>query len=116
MNGLEAVELLRARRSTVSLVLMDINMPVMDGLEATRRIRADEASGGLPRLPIVAMTADCMPEVVERCAAAGMDEVTFKPIAANKLEQIVRKHTKAHGRHRTQHAEQASAKLVTTVG
>jgi len=89
-DGQLAVDYMRAHRDDVELVLMDLNMPVMDGLEATRVIRSDEARDGLVRMPIVAMTADCMPEVEDKCAAVGMDEVTFKPIAAKKVEQVIK--------------------------
>ena len=75
-------------------MFMDINMPVMDGNEATRRIREEEGVGGWGRMPIVAMTADCMPEVEERCAAVGMDEVMHKPIASKKIEQVIKKFCK----------------------
>ena len=89
-DGQQAVDYMRAHRDAVDLVLMDLNMPVMDGLEATRVIRSDEAREGLARMAVVAMTADCMPEVEEKCAAVGMDEVTFKPIAAKKVEQVIK--------------------------
>jgi CheY-like chemotaxis protein len=69
-------------------------MPVMDGMEATRLIRDDEVRGGLQRVPIIAMTADCMPEVEERCVAVGMDEVHHKPIAAKKIEAAIARWTK----------------------
>ena len=96
-DGHVAVDYMRAHRQSVDVVLMDLNMPVMDGLEATRVIRADEEREGLARMPIVAMTADCMPEVEDKCAAVGMDEVTFKPIVAKKVEQVI-KHWMKKGR------------------
>ena len=89
-DGQQAVDYMRAHRDDVDLVLMDLNMPIMDGLEATRVIRGDEVRDGLVRMPVVAMTADCMPEVEVKCAAVGMDEVTFKPIAAKKVEQVIK--------------------------
>lgn len=80
-NGLEAIETLR--RVPYDLVLMDCHMPELDGLEATRRIRRAEDGGH--RTPIVAMTASAMPEDVERCLAAGMDDFLSKPIRADDL-------------------------------
>ncbi len=71
---LEALE-----RSPVDLILIDIEMPRMDGLEATRRIRKKERAGGT-RIPIVALTAHAMPSDRERCLAAGMDGYVAKPI------------------------------------
>ena len=94
VNGLEAVTRMREEHDRVDLVFMDINMPVMDGNEATRRIREEEGKEGWARVPIVAMTADCMPEVEERCAAVGMDEVLHKPIVAKKIESVIKKWTK----------------------
>jgi two-component system, sensor histidine kinase len=83
-DGLEAVE--AAEAESFDLVLMDVRMPVMDGLEATRRLRADPAHHNLP---IVAMTADAMPEDVARCLAAGMDAHMAKPISQAGLLKAV---------------------------
>ena len=94
VNGLEAVQRMRVEHERVDLVFMDINMPVMDGNEATRQIREEEGKERWPRVPIVAMTADCMPEVQERCAAVGMDEVLHKPIVAKKIESVIKKWTR----------------------
>ena len=82
-NGLIAVSLVRERRFDV--VLMDVQMPEMDGLEATRVIRKEEPAFGQPRVPIVAMTAHAMPGDRERCLAAGMDDYVRKPIRADAL-------------------------------
>jgi CheY-like chemotaxis protein len=81
-NGLEALDALA--KSNYDLVLMDVQMPVMDGLEATRRIRAAE-SGGNSRLPIVGLTALAMKGDREICLAAGMDECINKPIDLSLL-------------------------------
>lgn len=75
-DGVEAVEAVQAE--IFDLVLMDVRMPRMDGLEATRRIRA--LSGGAGELAVVAMTADAMPEDVVRCLAAGMNAHMAKPV------------------------------------
>jgi two-component system sensor histidine kinase/response regulator len=75
-NGREAVEALRRER--YALVLMDVQMPVMDGIEATRLIR--QFSGEGAHTPIVAMTANAMAADVEACLEAGMDEHIAKPI------------------------------------
>ena len=70
--------------STFDLVLMDLQMPVMGGLEATRRIR-ESTEEGTPRIPIIAMTAHALPEDRERCMDAGMDGFVTKPIEVRDL-------------------------------
>lgn len=75
-DGVEAVEAVQAE--VFDLVLMDVRMPRMDGLEATRCIRALSGSAG--ELAVVAMTADAMPEDVVRCLAAGMNAHMAKPV------------------------------------
>ncbi len=70
-DGSEALAMLESRAR--DLVLMDVQMPVMDGLKATRRIRAES---GRRRIPIVGLTANAMSEQVEACRAAGMDDVS----------------------------------------
>jgi CheY-like chemotaxis protein len=64
---------------------MDTHMPVMDGLTATRAIRAMEAQKGGPRTPIVSLTADAMPSHVQEALAAGADRHLAKPITAAAL-------------------------------
>jgi len=92
-DGAEALTALRDRR--VDLVLMDLQMPVMDGLEATRRIRAGETGGA--RLPIVALTAAAMKEQVDACMAAGMDDVLAKPLDRAKLDAMLERYAPAVG-------------------
>ncbi|MGA0599408.1 ATP-binding protein [Caulobacter sp. KR2-114] len=71
------------------VILMDMQMPEMDGLEATRRIRAAEAASGRPRTPIVALTANAMAHQIRDCLAAGMDGHVAKPLEAGKLFQAL---------------------------
>jgi CheY-like chemotaxis protein len=85
-NGVEALQALACQR--FDLALMDVQMPEMDGLEATRRIRAMEDQTG-QHLPIVAMTAHAMKGDRERCLQAGMDDYIAKPIDAEKLAALV---------------------------
>ncbi|QHB26802.1 Signal transduction histidine kinase [Pseudomonas sp. LAMO17WK12:I8] len=83
-QGAEALELLE--QDEFDLILMDCNMPVMDGYEASRRIRQ---SGRWPHLPIVALTANAMPEERERCRAAGMSDYLAKPFRREELLALV---------------------------
>jgi PAS domain S-box-containing protein len=85
-NGREALRVLE--RHAFDLVLMDVQMPEMGGLEATRRIRGKEKTAG-GRLPIVAMTAHAMQGDRERCLEAGMDGYVSKPIEAKDLFAVV---------------------------
>jgi two-component system, sensor histidine kinase and response regulator len=85
VNGAEAVELAQGR--AYDAVLMDIQMPVMDGLEAARRIRALAAKGNerFATLPIIAMTALAMAQDAEKSQAAGMNDHVTKPITPDRL-------------------------------
>jgi PAS domain S-box-containing protein len=85
-NGAEALQLLD--RETYDLVLMDVQMPVMDGIAATRAIRARP---GLRHLPIVAMTANVFEEDREQCLAAGMDDHIAKPVDPETFYQCLLK-------------------------
>ena len=87
-NGALAVEQLR--RESFDLVLMDMHMPVMDGLAATRAIRA---LATLPRQPvIVAVTADAFAEAHQRARESGMDDVITKPLQMRDIEACLSRH------------------------
>ncbi len=83
-NGQEAVDLLTRQR--FDAVLMDCQMPVLDGFEATRRIRSADAGVLQPNIRIIAMTANAMVGDKERCEAAGMDDYVAKPINVGLLK------------------------------
>ncbi|HET9622466.1 MAG TPA: response regulator [Kofleriaceae bacterium] len=85
-NGREAIEHLHARPG-VDLVLMDIMMPEMDGLEATRRLRADPQ---FAKLPIIALTAKAMIDDRDKCLAAGANDYIAKPLDVDKLLSLAR--------------------------
>lgn len=83
--------LLALREGDVDVVLMDCQMPVLDGYAATRRWRAEEVENGRPRLPIIAMTANAMAGDRERCLQAGMDDYLSKPIARATLHALLQR-------------------------
>jgi CheY-like chemotaxis protein len=85
-DGLEALALLE--RETVDLILMDVQMPGMDGIAATRVIRAREKPGGL-HVPIVALTAHAMSSDRHYCLEAGMDDYLTKPIRSEDLHRVL---------------------------
>jgi PAS domain S-box-containing protein len=89
-SAVECFEKIASRR--YDLVLMDVQMPGMDGLEATRNIRAHEAERQSARLPIVALTADAMMGDRERCLAAGMDDYLTKPLRREALARVLQDH------------------------
>ena len=82
-NGAEAVE--NVQGGGYDLVLMDCQMPVMDGLEATRQIRLSTG------IPVVAMTAHAMPGDRDRCLSEGMDDYLAKPVELEQLVEILAK-------------------------
>jgi CheY-like chemotaxis protein/HPt (histidine-containing phosphotransfer) domain-containing protein len=84
-NGADALEVCATRR--FNLILMDVQMPVMDGLTATRELRRRE-SGGI-HTPIVALTASAMSGELERCLAAGMDALLTKPLEVARLREVL---------------------------
>lgn len=88
-NGREALETLE--KQTFDLVLMDIQMPEMDGLEATAKIREKEQLTG-QHLPVVALTAHAMKGDQQLCMAAGMDDYLTKPIRPQELDALLGKY------------------------
>lgn len=91
-NGAQGLEL--ARQLPIHLAVVDVMMPVMDGMEATQRIRGlkreDAAS-----IPIIAMTAQTTADIRETCRKAGMDDYIAKPIREEELAKVIRKSWKA---------------------
>jgi CheY-like chemotaxis protein len=99
-NGIEALELFEASPGAYDMIFMDVQMPEMDGYEATRRIRAFEKNrrekGESPRgIPIIAMTANVFREDVEKCLDAGMDGHVGKPLNIEELLAQLRKYLKS---------------------
>ncbi|GAB1395168.1 hypothetical protein MASR1M60_33320 [Rhodocyclaceae bacterium] len=94
-NGAEALEALAAptdaQQPPYDLVFMDVQMPVMDGIEATKQFRVRETQTGAPHLPIVALAAGAYDEDRQHCLAAGMDDFLTKPINIRQLHQILAK-------------------------
>ncbi|ADL02508.1 hybrid sensor histidine kinase/response regulator [Brevundimonas subvibrioides] len=86
-NGREAVDILTV--SAFDIVLMDVQMPEMDGLTATRLLRTHEATHGLVRTPVISLTANAMPDDVERSLAAGADLHLPKPIRPAQLLEAI---------------------------
>jgi len=87
-DGQQGVDAL-LREPDIALVLMDVQMPVLDGYAATRRIRELEQERGLPRMPIVALTANAYAEDREQSIAAGMDDFISKPVNFHALQQVL---------------------------
>jgi two-component system, sensor histidine kinase and response regulator len=89
-NGQDAVDAVKLK--DYDLILMDCQMPIMDGYEATAQIRAFEK--GLKHTPIIAMTANAMSTDKEKCCEIGMDDYISKPININDLFELIKKHIK----------------------
>lgn len=86
-NGVEAIDILK--QNSFDLILMDIEMPIMDGLEATPIIRQMEGNG---QIPIVALTAHSHPEKIEEFEQAGMDGYILKPFDQQKMDDMIQKY------------------------
>jgi signal transduction histidine kinase len=90
-NGLEALNTFKDNPERYDLIFMDIQMPVMDGYEATRRIRALNTPKAL-EIPIVAMTANVFREDIEHCLEAGMNDHLGKPLDFDQVSEVLRKY------------------------
>jgi CheY-like chemotaxis protein len=88
-HGVQAVKLFTASPEKYDLIFMDVQMPEMDGYEATRLIRASEAPNA-KTIPIVAMTANVFREDIEQCLAAGMNAHVGKPLDIDELLAALR--------------------------
>jgi CheY-like chemotaxis protein len=96
-NGAVALRMFRDAPETYSMIFMDVQMPVMDGFEATRRIRA-LAALGVPRaaeIPIIAMTANVFRTDIDDCLAAGMNDHLGKPLNVDEMLAKLRQHMPA---------------------
>jgi two-component system, sensor histidine kinase and response regulator len=89
-DGYQAVSLAMANR--FDIVIMDCSMPEMDGYQATAELRRLHKEGALRRIPVIALTANALPEDRERCLAAGMDDYLSKPIARDDLHAMLEKY------------------------
>lgn len=94
-NGLQVIQM--ANEVVPDLILMDVQMPEMDGLEATRQIRSMETGTGR-HVPIIALTAGAFKEEREKCFAAGMDDFLTKPVEKEKIVSVLEKYLLAKGR------------------
>lgn len=92
VNGQEAVHHI-INGGAPHIVLMDCQMPILDGYEATKEIRTWERSTNAKRIPILALTANAFAEDSERCIAAGMDDFLAKPISIGALSNALDKWT-----------------------
>ncbi len=88
-NGSEAVDMLR--KKIFDLVLMDIQMPIMDGLEATRKIRKANTGILSPQIPVIALTAHAMNGDKEKALKAGMNDYMIKPVTLHGLSEVLKK-------------------------
>ena len=87
-NGQEALNRL-AEGHHYDLIFLDCHMPVMDGYEASRRIRLQEGKGG--GIPIIAMTADIYPETRTQCLESGMNDFLTKPVTLDAIRDVILK-------------------------
>lgn len=88
MNGIEVLE--KLKHNTYDIILMDIKMPIMDGYEATARIRKiEDSKNDENKLIIIATTANSQPEEVEKCKIIGMNDLVVKPFNINDILAVI---------------------------
>lgn len=85
-NGEEALQIYQQQADGIDLILMDCEMPTLNGYDATKQMRSWEQENNLTRTPIIALTAHAVDEYIERCVEAGMDDILTKPINARSLK------------------------------
>ena len=107
-NGSEALDILKAKGRGIDLVLMDIQMPVMGGIEATQAIRASNGKRFDPNIPVIALTAYAMTGDRERMIAAGMDDYVSKPVDMKILSAAITRNMSNKGKGPTHSAPPAS--------
>ncbi|KAG7395898.1 kinase-regulated stress-responsive transcription factor skn7 [Phytophthora boehmeriae] len=90
-NGLDAYQVYQEHHDSYDIVLMDCEMPIMNGYDSTRNIRIFEKQNKLQRIPIIGVTAYAMSGDRKKCLDAGMDEFIVKPISKNELRKAIRK-------------------------
>ncbi len=88
LSGKDALSLLCQEH--YSLVFMDYQMPDMDGATVTRLLRTPDTNTINPTVPVIALTADCVENVRERCHASGMNDILSKPLKYGELEQVLK--------------------------
>ena len=99
-NGKKAIDILEENREQFKLVLLDINMPVMNGYEATKAIRRSSHELA-KKIPIIAMTANAFSEDIQHSLAAGMNAHVSKPVEMKVLEKTIRSIKSGGGGYRT---------------
>ncbi|SOB75556.1 Signal transduction histidine kinase [Marinobacter sp. LV10R510-11A] len=93
-NGKEALDKVRSGHQGYDAILMDCQMPIMDGYETTRYIREWEVSNGLERTPVIALTADVLPSTEHNCLESGMDDYLSKPVRKQNLRDVMERWVK----------------------
>lgn len=88
-NGLEIVDAIKKGSPKPKLILLDMQMPIMDGLEATKAIRNFEKNTLAPKIPIICLTAGLINKSIEECTQSGIDEVLIKPVDLDELREII---------------------------